>query len=179
MMTLANPVVVCASTATAISAVAAVWDIKSRRIPNLLTLPAFACALLLRGILFGWKEASLALVAGLLAGIVFFLFHIAGGMGAGDVKLITALAPFYGLAALPYLLIFTSIAGGVMAVFQALRHGRLRETFSNIGTLAVHHVQTGLTPHEDLNVKNGATLRLPYAIAIYAGCMLTNLIVMA
>ena len=55
-------------------------------------------------------------------------------------------------------------------------HGRLRETFSNMGTLAVHHTHAGLTPHEDLNVKNGATLRLPYGLAICAGCILTNLL---
>ena len=46
----------------------------------------------------------------------------------------------------------------------------------NMGTLAVHHSRSGLVPHDELHVGNRNTLRLPYAVAIAAGCVLTNLI---
>jgi prepilin peptidase CpaA len=36
-----------------------------------------------------------------------------------------------------------------------------------------HHLALGLTPHPELNVENGAALRLPYAMAIAAGSFLT------
>jgi prepilin peptidase CpaA len=94
-------------------------------------------------------------------------------MGAGDVKLITAVGCIAGLSNAPYLLILTSIAGGVMGVVFALMRGRLKETLQNVGTIASHHKEEGLTPHPDLNVMNVSTLRLPYGVAIAAGCTIT------
>ena len=127
-------------------------------------------------VLSGYNDGFKAVLAAFVAGFIFLLFHIAGGMGAGDVKLIAGLAACYGLANMPYLLIFTSLAGGAMALAMAMKHGRLGETVGNMGTLAVHHTRSGLVPHGDLNLANRSTLRLPYAVAIAAGCVLTNLI---
>ena len=68
----------------------AVTDLRTRRIPNLLTAPSMLIGLLLHLASGGWKEGATALAALLLCGAVFLLFHLAGGMGAGDVKLIAA-----------------------------------------------------------------------------------------
>jgi prepilin peptidase CpaA len=67
----------------------------------------------------------------------------------------------------------TALAGGVMAVGLAVARGRLQETLANVGAIASHHTHEGLQPHPDLNLKNAATLRLPYALAIAGGSMLT------
>ncbi len=72
-----------------------------------------------------------------------------------------------------YVLALTAIAGGVMAIGLAALRGRLKETLFNVGALARHHSQSGLTPHPEFNVLNTNTLRLPYALAIAAGCTLT------
>jgi prepilin peptidase CpaA len=60
-----------------------------------------------------------------------------------------------------------------MAVVLALARGRLKQTLMNVGEIAAHHKQSGLQPHPDLNVKNVQTLRLPYALAIAGGSVLT------
>jgi prepilin peptidase CpaA len=60
-----------------------------------------------------------------------------------------------------------------MALSLALYHRRLKETFLNLGALAVHHRSAGLTPHPEFNVGNAQTLRLPYALAIAAGSALS------
>jgi prepilin peptidase CpaA len=104
---------------------------------------------------------------------VFLIFYLAGGMGAGDVKLIAAVGCLCGLHDVPFLLALTGISGGVMAVCLALAHGRLKQTFLNVVALVSHHGSEGLTPHPELNVRNTSTLRLPYALAIFAGCALT------
>jgi prepilin peptidase CpaA len=39
--------------------------------------------------------------------------------------------------------------------------------------LILHHQRNGLRPHPELNVLNQSTLRLPYAVAIACGCVLT------
>jgi len=149
-----------------------VFDVRSRRIPNFITLPGILLGLLLHLVLGGWKQLGLAALAGLVCGIVF-VFWLAGGMGAGDVKLMTAVASIAGMPLVPWLLVLTSLAGGVMAVGLALWRGRLRETVRNVGAIALHHRFEGLTPHPQLNITNARTLRLPYALAVAAGTATT------
>ena len=71
------------------------------------------------------------------------------------------------------LLAFTAIAGGVMAAGLALARGQVKQTLFNVAELVTHHRSAGLTPHPEINVLNASTLRLPYALAITAGCALT------
>jgi prepilin peptidase CpaA len=153
--------------------VGAVYDVAVRRIPNAFTLPAIAFGLLLHFTLGGWRQAGTATVAGLSCGLIFLLFHLAGGMGGGDVKRITAAGSIAGLSLIGPLLILTSLAGGVMALGLALYRHRLRETFMNMWVLAIHHGTEGLAPHPELNIGNAQTLRLPYALAIAAGSALS------
>lgn len=172
MMTFSRELVYPA-VATLCAFIGAGFDIKSRRIPNFLTGPAFVIGLLLHLSLDGWQGLLSALASGLLCGLVFVVFYLAGGMGAGDVKLITAAGCLAGLSHAAYLLVLTSLAGGVMALALALARGRLKETLRNVLSLTSHHSQAGLIPHPEINVLNTNTLRLPYGVAIAAGCSLT------
>jgi prepilin peptidase CpaA len=155
------------------SLMGAATDLKSRRIPNLLTGPAILLGLMLHFAFDGWHGLLFSFLAGLACGGVFVLFFLAGGMGAGDVKLMTAVGCLAGLANSPSLLVLTAIAGGIMAVAFALLRGQLKQTFMNVTALASHHREAGLTPHPELNVTNTSTLRLPYGLAIAAGCCVT------
>jgi prepilin peptidase CpaA len=152
---------------------AAVCDIRTSKVPNLLTLPSMFCGLLMHLISGGWDGVGSAALAGLIAGGVFLVFHIAGGMGAGDVKLITAIGCFAGLPQIGYLLFFVAITGGFMAVAVTLYRRRVRETILNLGALLLHHRTSGLRPHPALNLSNAHTLRLPYAVPIAVGCALS------
>lgn len=104
-----------------ILAACCVTDLKSRRIPNIITGPAMLLALAYHGMtngLDGLAFAGLGLVLGLAVMLVpFFL----GVMGAGDVKLMAAAGAFLG----PYLVLdaflATSIFGGLYAVFVLAR----------------------------------------------------------
>lgn len=153
--------------------VAAGYDIKLRKIPNKLTGPAIILGLLLHLVLDNWRGLLTAGAAGLIAGIVFLIFHLAGGMGGGDVKLIAAVACLAGLPNVIYLLILTSLAGGAMAAGFALIRGHIKQTLRNIVELVSHHSHEGLTPHPELNVTNANALRLPYGLAIAVGSFLT------
>ncbi len=159
--------------AAACALVASVFDVKRRRIPNFLSIPSFLLGLALHLALGGWKQLLSALAGGIVCGLVFLIFYIAGGMGAGDVKLIMAVGCLAGLSHVPYLLVLTAISGGIMAVVLALARGQLQQTIMNVGELATHHSHEGLQPHPDLNLGNAATLRLPYALAIAGGSLIT------
>jgi prepilin peptidase CpaA len=149
--------------------ISAVYDVRSRRIPNFITLPAIAFGLLLHAVYGGWRQLATAAAGGMICGLIFLVFYLAGGMGAGDVKLITATGCIAGLSLIGHLLLLTALAGGVMAISLALYRRQLMETWHNMHGLAVHHQNKGLTPHPQFNISNERTLRLPYALAIAAG----------
>jgi prepilin peptidase CpaA len=165
--------VIYGSAALLCASIAAVCDVRTRRIPNLLTGPAVLLGLLLHLTLGGPGQAGWAFAGGLIGGGVFLVFYLAGGMGAGDVKLMAAVACLAGAHSVPHLLVATAIMGGMLALVLAACKGRLRQTFLNAGALFVHHRAEGLKPHPVLNLQNAATLRLPYALAVAAGCLVT------
>ncbi|MEZ2347760.1 prepilin peptidase [Terriglobus sp. RCC_193] len=152
---------------------AAVMDVRTRRIPNWFTLSSLVGAFLLQVMLGGLHALLLSFAAAAIAGSLFAVMFLAGGMGGGDVKLIAAIAAGIGLADTGALLMCTVLCGGALAVCMMVRHGRVVESFRNTGRIMLHHYENGLEPHPELNVRNRRNLRLPYAVAITAGTLLT------
>lgn len=161
--------------ATLASSVAAVFDVRTRRIPNWLNASAIVLGIGAHLCLQGVSGACWALLAGLVGGLVFFVFYIAGGMGAGDVKLMTALGVLVGFQGLLPIMTLSAILGGILAMALALARGKFKQTMANVGLLVMHHRLAGLTPHPQLNVENRETLRLPYALPMFLGCLITLL----
>jgi prepilin peptidase CpaA len=148
-------------------------DVRTRRIPNWFTLSSLAGAFLLQVALGGLHALLLSLAAAATAGSLFAVLFLAGGMGGGDVKLIAAVAAGVGLADTGALLTCTVLCGGALAICVMVRHGRVVESVRNAGRIMAHHCEHGLEPHPELNVRNRRNLRLPYAVAITAGTLLT------
>jgi prepilin peptidase CpaA len=155
------------------ASIGSVTDVSECRIPNWVIGPAMAAGLMLHASAGGWRGLGDAALAGVIAGGIFLIFFLAGGMGAGDVKLMTVVGCFAGLSALPLVVISTVLAGGVFALALSIYHGRLRETLGNVVAVLQHHGRHGLKPHPDLTLSNARTLRLPFALPIAAGCPFT------
>jgi prepilin peptidase CpaA len=170
-MTDVSQEIVFTATALMCACAGAVTDVRERRIPNLLTFFSIPFALGCHLAFGGWGQAGWAALAGLLAGGLMLMFFLAGGMGAGDVKLMTAVGCFTGLHAIGLVLLATGVFGALFAVVLAIRHGRLRKTFANCFALITHHSKKGLTPHDELNLKHESSLRMPFALPIAAGCL--------
>ncbi|HKO18814.1 MAG TPA: A24 family peptidase, partial [Acidobacteriaceae bacterium] len=136
-----------AAIAAVCACLACVFDIRDRRIPNRLTGPVLFLGIAAHACLSGWKGLADAMVAACLGGLVFLLFHFAGGMGAGDVKLMAATAAVVGSPSLGILLISTGLAGGLLALGMSVARGVLRQTMANVLAVAVHHHSNGLSPH--------------------------------
>jgi len=109
----------------------ACFDFVTRRIPNLVTLPAMAAVLVLRGV-FAAGTLPEALIAG-AAGFVGFLLLVMvtrGGFGMGDVKLTALLGLLLGAALVPSLLVGVVAGGVASAIVVALRAGGRRQTIA-------------------------------------------------
>jgi Flp pilus assembly protein protease CpaA len=106
----------------ALLVVCAVTDLRSRLIYDAVTFPCFVAGLVLQWFHHGrgedWNSPGVAgaLAAVGLALLVFGLFHLTGGLGAGDVKLVVAVAAIVGMPALPGAMLAGTLAGGVQGL---------------------------------------------------------------
>jgi prepilin peptidase CpaA len=152
---------------------AVVWDLATRRIPNVLTFGAAALALLVHGYFGSWSGVGFSL-AGWLVGVAFFLpFFALGGMGAGDVKLLGAVGAWLGPVAVIWVALFTSIAGGVMGLVVAAFSGYLTKAFTNLWCLVMYWRIEGPRPVPELTLSSHKGPRLAYAVPVLAGLVLT------
>ena len=93
---IAEPRLYLTSLALAAVGVAVLTDLKSRRIPNKLTVPVALAGLILQTGVSGWSGLVDGLL-GLMAAFVFFLpFYLARWVAAGDIKLLMAVGACLG-----------------------------------------------------------------------------------
>jgi len=157
----------------AVASTAVVFDVRTRRIPNLLNFGAAAAALVFAFVEAGVSGATTAAAAWLLGAALFFPVFALGGMGAGDVKLLAALAAWLGPMDAVYLALFTSMAGGVAAMALAVGRGYARQAFSNMWLMLMHWRVAGPRPVPGLTLSDGRAPRLAYAIPIAMGALCT------
>jgi leader peptidase (prepilin peptidase)/N-methyltransferase len=100
----------------AVLLISSVTDLRSRRIPNLLTLPALAFALF---VAFTEGTLALAMVGALIGAGAFMLpmfLYGRGSAGAGDVKLAAFLGAALGLPGIISALFFAGLAASVVVL---------------------------------------------------------------
>ncbi|MHB8110706.1 MAG: A24 family peptidase [Syntrophorhabdaceae bacterium] len=143
-------------------------DIRFRRIPNWLTFPAMSAGITYHVCTAGIDGLVLS-IAGLLVGFsVFFIFHLKGGMGAGDIKLMAAIGSLFGPKDILYAALFTAIAGGIYAIAVILvRHNK--QAVLRYKIMAKNLLFTGQLTHVEADTERLAPLR--YAVAIAAGAL--------
>ncbi len=155
-----------------ICGVAVVTDLRTRQIPNWLTLPGVLLGLALNFGLFALQlgpaaGARLGLLSaasgGLLALLVVGLFGALRLVGMGDVKLMVAVGTLLRWPVVLQALAYTALAGGLVGVGYAVAQGRLGPVLRNllsIGRAAVRRQP----PSPDLSLH-----RIPYGLAIFLG----------
>ena len=103
---------------------ATVIDLKTREVPDLLSLTLLGWAIVVTGLHLhdvGWAS----LLGGFLIGIGFSgAFYVMGGIGGGDVKFIAALGAALGHAAIIPALFWIALSGGALALLALYRGKR-------------------------------------------------------
>ncbi len=152
--------------------IASFTDLRQRRIPNMLTGPTI-CIALLTHCLTGGLDGFLFSLAGLAFGFaVFLLPYLLGGMGAGDVKLMSGVGAVLGFRDTLVACLFVAVAGGVIAIGLMVYRGTVKQTFSRIFMSLVFfgaQNDASLLKFEKNELKQDG---IPFAVAIAGGVCL-------
>jgi prepilin peptidase CpaA len=150
---------------------AAAWsDLRTRKIPNWINASGTVIAFSLH-IYYGGLAGALQSLAGMGLGFAIFLvLYLAGGMGAGDVKLFGAVGAFLGPQAVIIAFVFTGLFGGIAGVVLALSRGRLQQTLTRARELLI---DAGTLRWREMQQRAAAAdgLRLPYGAVIAGGTL--------
>ncbi len=150
---------------------AAVWDLRTRRIPNWLVLAGLIAGFGLNGILYGLAGLATAGLGMLVGFGIYLVLHLLHAMGAGDVKFMAAVGSLVGWREWFHIFFAAVIIGAVGGVILALSKGRLKRTFNNVGYIVseIGHLRPPHVRREDVDVKSEKALRMPHGAAIAAG----------
>jgi len=151
--------------AVAISLIAGFTDLRSRRIPNWLTVPGLVIGVVANTVFGGWSGLKTSLLGAVVGLALLLPFVLLRSLGAGDWKLAIALGGFTGPGLLMDLLIGSVFVAGLMAVALVVYKGRVRQTLRNIGHILISLVTFRL-PGTHVSLDNPESLKVPYGVAL-------------
>jgi prepilin peptidase CpaA len=160
--------------AVSIAGLACLVDLRTRRIPNVLTFGAAACALVFHVVVGGAGGLTDALLGWLVGMAILLAPYALGGMGAGDVKLLGAVGAWLGPGDAFWVAMYTGIAGGALGLVGACAHGYLRQACRNVWRALMHWRLFGLEPVPELTLETSTGPRLAYAMPILLGTIVTS-----
>lgn len=103
--------------------IAAMTDLRSRRIPNALVASGLAASLMLHGFSPAGQGLAFALLGALTGFALFLPMYLLKGMAAGDVKLMAAVGAFAGPATTVHIALAAFVVGGVLAIVLIIGKG--------------------------------------------------------
>jgi prepilin peptidase CpaA len=154
---------------SALMLAAAVCDVRTRRIPNVLTILGFAVAIGLRATA-GPGAGIDGVVGAILAFVLCLPFFVLGVLGGGDAKLLMALGSFTGPRDLLMAMLVIASLGGILGAIDALRKGILLPVLYNCVNIVKHWATLGRRGTNRSLATTGA-LAIPYGVAIAAGSL--------
>lgn len=146
---------------------AAWWDLRTRRIPNWLTVSGAGAGLALAVVA---DAAVMQALAGFgVALVVGFLLYAVRVLGAGDAKLLAAVGAWAGVARLPDAMLWMLAGGALLAVLWARRQRLLGASLLSTATM-LGNMTAGRAPGRAW-VGETAAGKLPYGLGLGVGAM--------
>src|SRR5215510_2273187 len=147
------------------------YDVRYRRIPN-----AYVLATLISGIsinaMFGGFSGVLSSVGGCaLAFVLIFVLHVFGAMGAGDVKLFSAIGAVTGAHLVIPTFFVVVLTGGLLALVSVIRAGVVRTTMHRVLQIFCGFLPGWEMPRFSVPADRKHTV--PYGVAITIGGLIS------
>jgi len=149
----------------ALTLCAAGIDLRSRRIPNWLTVSGFVLGFGIHAVLGRWPGASFSIEGTGLALLVLLPLVLLRGLGAGDWKLMGAVGSFLGPWALLVVLFVSVIVSAVMGVMAMIHAQKVVATLRNIVVLVRGFFVFGWRGNPQITLDNPGLLKLPFGVA--------------
>jgi prepilin peptidase CpaA len=146
-------------------------DVRYRRIPNAFVLATLISGLAINTIFGGFNGALSSLGGCALAFILIFVLHVFGAMGAGDVKLFSALGAVMGANLVVPTFLVVVLTGGLLAIVSIMRAGAVMTTMHRVLQIFV-----GLLPGWEMpkfTVPADRRHTVPYGVAITIGGLIS------
>ena len=155
-----------------LAAVITYYDVRYRRIPNVIVLATLLAGLTIN-IALSQTTGLLASLGGLaLAFGLMLVPHVFGTMGAGDVKLFAAIGAVIGSRMVFPAFFVVVLVGALLAVYTMVRSRTVRKTMTGVFQIFVSmFFNLGMPRFEKPEVRQAHSI--PYGVAITFGSLLT------
>lgn len=173
------PLVVVAAAAL----IAAFTDLRKFKVYNALTFPLAFSGLAYHVAVNGWSGLSIGFGGMLFGFATLIVFHVMGGVGAGDVKLMAGFGAWLGVHNTLCLFLASSIAMGVFSLVLMVKRGRYAETMFTVQWTLYRLLSlqwlTGrgsdgeVTVNELANHSNRRDQLIPFAAMAFLGLIMT------
>ena len=147
------------------------YDVRYRRIPNVLVLSALLAGVSINTAFGGWQGTLASLEGFALAFFPMLMMHIFGAMGAGDVKLFGAVGAVLGVGLVPLAFVLVVMLGALLAVYTMLRAGTVFTTLHGVFRIFVGLLPGWEMPRFAISPDRKHTI--PYGVAIMLGSLIT------
>jgi prepilin peptidase CpaA len=158
-----------------LAAIVSYYDVRYRRIPNVLVLITLVAGLAINTAFAGW-HGTLSSVEGFgLAFIPMLMMHVFGAMGAGDVKLFGAVGAILGVGLVPMTFVVVVMLGAALAIYTMLRAGTIFSTLHGVVRIFVGILPGWEMPRFSMPPDRRHTI--PYGVAIMLGSLIAAAVV--
>jgi prepilin peptidase CpaA len=142
-------------------------DIRTKKIKNIIVLPAIIFGLVINAILsgrHGLLDSSLGIF---LPVVLLFWLYALKMLGAGDIKLFCASGAIMGLDFVIRSMVFSFLAGGIIALAIMIARRNVKERVRHLASYIKHSFLTmSLKPYNDsINASPSSGFRFSYAVA--------------
>lgn len=147
------------------------YDVRYRRIPNAYVLAALISGLTINTVFGGFSGAVSSLGGCALGFLLIFVLHVFGAMGAGDVKLFSAIGAVTGAHLVLPTFVVVVLTGGLLALISVIRAGVVVSTMHR-----VLQIFCGLLPGWEMprfSVPADRRYTVPYGVAITLGGLIS------
>ena len=146
-------------------------DLRTRRIPNVLTGPMILAGFALNAWSSGWPGAQTSAAGFGLAIALLLAPFAAGGIGGGDVKMMGAVGALLGPRLVLWSLIVGLSLGGVFAVAHLARIARLREKFDSLRQMIANAALAASFKPLRVSANAPGAVALPYSLPLGLGTL--------
>jgi prepilin peptidase CpaA len=144
-------------------------DLRSRRIPNWLTVSGLIVGIGTHALISGWHGALLSVEGAALALAILLPLVLLRALGAGDWKLMGAAGAFVGPVMLLFVLLASFVIAALMGVVRMMKDHKVMATLGNMRDLLRGFISFGLRPHPRISLDNPELPKLPFGVAAAIG----------